>query len=567
MELQPSKTKLFFGKLKNIVLPVVCYGGLTGVVVGFIVSIFNLGANYLTGLSVNIYGWFNLHPAFIPLLFVGLAALSFLMYLLHKFTPQVRGSGIPQTEGVIRGIVTFKWLRVLISTFVGSYLSFFAGLSLGSEGPSVQIGATTANGVSRMLGARLSWQRHLITGGASAGLAVAFNAPLTGIVFALEEAHRKFTPMILMSASSSVIFATITYRLFSGLWNIGDKTLFNMGAITPLPTKFVWTLLIVGLVCGSVAIFFNWSLIKSQKFLDKYTKQYPYWARLLVVFLLTGVVGLLLVEANGGGHHLIMQISNFDFSIQMLLLIFVVKMIMILFCFDSGATGGLFIPMLAIGALLGGMCGKLFVMWGMPQDYYKAIVCIAMTTFFGASVRAPITATVLIVEITGFSANFLASIIAIFSAYIVAELLGNKPIYDSMLDRFAKIENKNKTMTTKTFSITLTTHAPIIGKCISDVLWPANCLIESLMRGEESIVADGETRLKLGDKLDLKVETFDTEETDAYLQELISDKVYVRRIQPFHFKKKNVGATKNTSATIDCDNSNNKDDNNIESKK
>lgn len=540
MELETSKSKRFLNKLKNIVLPVLCYGGLTGIMVGIVVSLFNLGANYLTGLSVNIYGWFRLHPAFIPLLFLGLAVLSFLMFLLHKTTPQVRGSGIPQTEGVIRGIVTFRWLRVLLSTFVGSYLSFFAGLSLGSEGPSVQIGATTANGMSRLLGARLSWQRHLISGGASAGLAVAFNAPLTGIVFALEEAHRRFTPMILMSASSSVIFGTITYRLFARLWGAGVKPLFDMGTITAIPLNFIWTLLIVGVVCGVFAIFFNWSLIKSQQVLDKYTKQFPYWARLLVVFLLTGVVGLLLVEANGGGHNLIMKVAGLDFSIQMLLLVFAVKMIMILFCYNSGATGGLFIPMLAIGALLGGMCGKLFITMGMPEIYYKAIVCISMTTFFGASVRAPITATVLIVEITGFSANFLASSIAIFSAYLVAELLGNKPIYDSMIERFASNEHKNKVMITKIFTLELGAHAPIVGKCVCDVLWPTNCLIENLVRGDNEIVADGETRLLLGDILTIKAETFDEVATEEYLQELISDKVYIKRInfkELFHFKK------------------------------
>lgn len=524
-----SNANKFFAKFKNLFVLVVCYGGLVGILVGFFVSLFNLGADFITKSSVTIYGWFASHPAFIPILFAGLAALAGLMMLIHKAVPQVRGSGIPQTEGVVRGIVTFRWLRVFITTFIGSYLSFFAGLSLGAEGPSVQIGATCANGVSKTLGARLSWQRYLIGGGAATGLAVAFNAPLSGIIFALEEVNKKFSPMILMTASSSVIFGTITYRLFSSLWGKGNTYLFNMGTITPLPTKFLWTLLIVGLVCGAVAIFFNWSLIKSQKFLDKYTRQYPYWARLIIVFMLTGVVGLLLSDANGGGHGLIMKISTLDFSIQMLLVLLVVKLLMIVMCYNSGATGGLFVPMLAIGALLGGLLGRIFIAAGLPPQYYKAVVCIAMTTFFGASVRAPITATVLIVEITGFSANFLASIIAIFTAFLVAELLGNRPIYESMLERYAKSENKNKTLEHVIIKTEVGNSHTLVGKCVSDVMWPANCLVTNIIRGEDTLVSDGETVIEQNDSLVIEAETYDENTTRQYLAELISDKIYYKR--------------------------------------
>lgn len=517
----PPKSKTFIYKLKHVVLPVLCYGGVAGIFVGFLVSVFNLAATYLSHSSNNLYVWFRNNPAFIPILFISLAALALLMAVLHKYVPQVRGSGIPQTEGVIRGLVTFKWLRVLLATIAGSFISFFAGLPLGSEGPSVQIGAATADGVSKAMRSRLAWQRYVITGGASAGLAVAFNAPLTGIIFALEEAHRRFTPMILLSASSSVILGTFTYRLFSKLWGAGDKTLFNMGTIVPLSTNYLWCLLIVGIVCGVIAIFFNWMLIKSQAVLDKHTKKFPYWARLLIVFLLTGVVGLVLLDANGGGHDMILKVAHLDFSIQMILLLFAVKMIMILFSYNSGATGGLFIPMLAIGALLGGMCGKLFIVMGMPQEFYKAVVCISMTTFFGASVRAPITAIVLIVEITGFSPDFLASAVAIFTAYLVAELLGNKPIYDSMLERFCKIEKQDKILTTVEFTVEIEVGAFLIDKCINDILWPANCLVQNLVRGESEIVPDGETRIQLGDKLIIKAETDNEEETYKYLKGLI----------------------------------------------
>ncbi|MEG1535863.1 MAG: ClC family H(+)/Cl(-) exchange transporter [Clostridia bacterium] len=503
-------------------LPVLAYGGVAGFLSGVVVSLFNYIATILTRYSNQIYSYVGEHLAFIPLLFGGLIVLALLMSALHHKIPQVRGSGIPQTEGVLRGLVTFKWLRVLVGTIVGSFISFFAGLSVGSEGPSVQIGAATAQGASELLRSRLAWQRYVITGGASAGLAVAFNAPLTGIIFSLEEAHRRFTPMILMSSASSVIFATVTYHFMTRLWGGKPGLIFDMGEINYIPVNLLWLLVIVGIVCGVCAIFFNFALINSQKALDKKTKNFPYWARLIVVFVLTGVVGLLLPIVNGGGHSLIEQVANMDFSLQMLLLILVVKFIMVLFCFNSGATGGLFIPMLAFGALIGGICGQIFIACGLDPSLYKAIVCISMTTFFGASVRAPITAVVLIVELTGYSTSFLSTAIAIFTAYLVAELLGNKPIYDSMLARFCRSENKGKEFREVRLEVEVELDAFLVGKAIGDVLWPSNCLVTAIVRENEELIPDGEVRIKVGDKLLILAQTADSEKTYDFIKGLAS---------------------------------------------
>ena len=507
-------------KIKNIVIPVIFYCGIAGILAGLTVAFFNRAANLLTGYSNQLYGWFKENPAYIPLLFVGLAALAGAMWLVHKFTPEVRGSGIPQTEGVMRGLLTFRWLRVLISTCIGGFISFFAGLSLGSEGPSVQIGATTAQGAAKLMKARAAWQRYVVTGGASAGLAVAFNAPLTGILFAIEEGHRRVTPMLLLSASSSVIFATIVYRTVAQLWGGADNMLFELGVLEMLPINQLWMLFLLGLGCGAAAIFFNFAINRSQRATDKIEKKTPYWARLLVAFLLTGVVGLLLTDANTGGHGLIEKIAEQDFTIQMLLLLLVVKMVMIVICFNSGATGGMFIPMLAIGALVGGIFGKLFMLWGMDPDCYKLVVCVAMTTFFGASVRAPITAIVLIVEITGYNAGFLPASIAIFTAFLVAELLGNRPLYDEMLERTLERRQKKETKDVR-MEVEIELGSFLAGKSINDVLWPANCLVTKVIRGDESVIADGEMRLEPGDIIVIKANTDNVEKTFEYIQSMI----------------------------------------------
>ena len=455
-----ERLKTMGEKLKNIVLPVIAYCGLAGILSGFLVGLFNFGARYLIQFSGQIYKSVVEHLWAIPLFFLGLVALALLMALLHKFIPNVRGSGIPNVEGSVRGVLSYKWFRTLFGTIVGSFISFFAGLPLGSEGPSVQLSAMTAQGVTEVMRAKLTWRRYVMAGGAGTGIAVAFNAPLAGIVFAMEECHTRISPMILLCASSSVITGTATYRLLGmaikdSKWS-STPMLFNIEGLEPFGdfkqmssigefAEILAILIGIGVVIGALAILFNFLLIRSQRLMDKCVKQFPYWARLIVAFVLTGVLGLIFTKCfddgfnflNTGGHSLIDLLchSGLKYSFFFLLGVLLLRMILILVCFNSGATGGLFIPMLAIGALLGAMLGTLFVKMGMDSKYFPAVIVISMTTFFGASVRAPITAIVLLVELSGYNSDFLPIAISIFTAYLVAEILGNSPIYDSMLDR------------------------------------------------------------------------------------------------------------------------------------
>ncbi|MDE5911929.1 MAG: chloride channel protein, partial [Clostridia bacterium] len=453
--------------------------------------------------------------------------------------------GIPNVEGSVRGVLSFKWLRTLFGTLVGSFISFFAGLPLGSEGPSVQLSAMSAQGVTELMKAKLTWRRYIIAGGAGAGIAVAFNAPLAGIIFAMEECHKRITPMILLCASSSVISGTATYRLLGMAikdpkWS-STSMLFDINGLEPFGDfkqmssvgEFAGVLGIligIGIVIGALAILFNFLLIRSQKILDKHVKKFPYWARLLVAFLLTGALGLIFTKCfedgyaflNTGGHSLIDLLchSGMKYSFFMLLGVLILRMILLLVCYNSGATGGLFIPMLAIGSLLGAMLGTLFVKMGMDSMYFPAVIVISMTTFFGASVRAPITAIVLVVELSGYQSDFLPVAISIFTAYLVAEILGNTPIYDSMVDRL--VEQTAGNVVKKDFVIAVEKGTFAVGRQIKDIMWPAGALITQVVRENgESLIPDGKTELQAGDKLTIAVESVDFNETEEFISYLV----------------------------------------------
>lgn len=501
-----------------MLVPVLFYSGLSGVIVGVLVSLYNLAANKLIHVSEYLYSLVRLHPWSIPIMLLVLVTIALLVHLLLKITPECKGSGVPRTEGVLRGFLTFKWLRVLTTTIASSMLTFFSGMSLGSEGPSIQIGATTAQGTSELLRCRSAWRTYAMSGGAGAGLAVAFNAPLTGIIFVLEEVHKRITPMLVMTAASAVLMGTLTANELSTLWG-GTGYLFDMGEFAMLPLFEIWKLLILGVIIGLMSVIFNLLITKSNRFVNKHFK-IPDWAKLIIAFVITGVLAYFFADTIGGGHSLIMKVGRMDFALEMLLILAVLKLFLIVVNFNSGATGGLFIPMLSIGALIGGLCGNMFIAMGMDPIYYKTIVVLAMSSFFGASVRAPITAIVLIVEVTGHLSGFMMTGITIMVAYFVAELFKVPPLYDGLLQPIVQEMDKTHPRAVIQLSMTVMANCFAVHKSVRDIMWPPNCLVLNVDRDNHLIVPDGETRFLAGDRVLIQAETNDSVHTTELLHRI-----------------------------------------------
>ena len=186
---------------------VVLLSVLTGLASGVIVTFYNICTGYGEQYSRRLYELVLEYPAFIPLLIMGLAAAAVVIGTLVRFVPMIRGSGIPQIEGACRGKFAFNWYVTLCSMFAASLACVFLGLAAGSEGPSIELGGCVGEGTGRVLRRSYMMRRLQIASGASAGFAVAFNAPVTGTIFALEEAFKSFSPQIFVSASVSVLSA------------------------------------------------------------------------------------------------------------------------------------------------------------------------------------------------------------------------------------------------------------------------------------------------------------------------------------------------------------------------
>lgn len=536
-----DKVKKFRWKASNGI-QIVAVGALTGLFAGVIVTLYSALAKMSEEFSRGYYGFFRENPAFIPLLFLALFAGAIVIGGVLKFIPMIRGSGIPQTEGATRGLIRYKWYQVLPAMFAASLFTIFMGLSAGSEGPSIMIGGASGCGASDVLKRNATVRRYSITGGACAGLAVAFNAPLTGMAFAFEEAHKRFTPEVFVCAFSSVIFAILTRNLLGpcvGVSKYATFTTFFFDSEAFTNYKFYLYVLFAAVVCSLVAVGFYFLLFLSKKLFAK-VKFWKGTGKFLIPFLVGGAFALITVNVMGGGHDFIQSLGNKDtetffggveavFSSPLwatLLIVVILKLVLTVLNLGAGVPCGIFIPMLAVGAGIGALLSLLCNLMGMPEAYSDILVMVCMATFFTTVVKAPITGIVMVVELTWNFTFLLPAILGVAIGYLVGDLFRTEPLYDKLLDGILAerkgTENEPRFVTAR-FRVAEGSMAA--GRTVRDVLWPAGARIALLEHGKKFFVPDGNSDLAVGDVLTVVGETSDEEEFLELLTENVGEKL------------------------------------------
>ena len=457
----------------HTMMPVMLYGAFTGIVTGAVIWGYQFLVEKLLSVSQSLYSFVNQNLAFLPLLIAGLVVAASLSYLNTQLVPEVKGGGVPYAEGAARGILPLKWYRVVPAAIFGSFLSFVCGLPLGSEGPSVLIGSALGSGVndvgSKNNKRRKSWSTISITAGASAGFAAALGAPLAGVLLALEECHKKFSPIVLMSAAVSVLFALFTGSLLRIATGISEHALFTFAAVN-FETLDLHLPLIAGVFAGLCGVGFLKLLTYSIHLMGKI--KVSRYVKTVAAFLLSGVACFFFADMIGGGAGVIDAVGNMAIEWKMIFFLLVMRLFLILFCSSSQISGGMFIPFLCLGALLGGLLGNFLVFFGMNEMYYSTIVLVTMCAFLGSLLQAPITAVVLIIELAGGMSPLLGGMIAIMAAYLVTGLFRAKPAYDEMLENILKNRNQGKELKFVKVEIIITRSSHVIGKVLREILLP-----------------------------------------------------------------------------------------------
>lgn len=422
-------------RARRIPVMLITEGLCVGLIGGFIVLLYRVALTFAGNWLIKILSYIKGNPFRCAVWFLILMALAWIVGRLVKWEPMISGSGIPQVEGEVSGRLSQNWKRVLPAKFAGGFLCMLGGLSLGREGPSIQLGAMAGQGISRALGRGKREEKFLMTCGASAGLSAAFHAPLAGMMFAVEEIHKTFSiPILLPVMTASVTADYIASHI------LGLDPVFHFQITEYLPQNYYWLLILLGILVGVSGVFYNWGMLKAQELYRKipFLKE---TGRLLIAFLTAGVLGLVMPSVLGSSSGLIVSLTKGEMVLGMVVLTLVVKFLFSAVSFGSGAPGGIFFPLLILGALLGAvfaMTGAEF--FGLDPVYINNFVLLGMTGFFTAIVRAPLTGIILLFEMSGSISQMLSLSIVSVTAYIVATLMRSEPIYDSLLKRILKAD-------------------------------------------------------------------------------------------------------------------------------
>ena len=506
---------------RNYLIPCLMLSCLTGALTGCVIFIFRIAIKYTLLLSAHVYSTARENPVMILPLITCAIAIGAVAYVVIKLLPIVRGSGIPNSLAILRGFIPFKWISSLLGIFTSNLLSFLVGIPLGSEGPSVQMGCSIGKGTTNLFAKKhKAWERYTMTGGACAGFASATGAPLTGIFFAIEEAHRRFSPIIFMSASIATISATLTTtglcKLFPSL-NLSPR-LFDIPAPTALPVSFFWLAIIIGVAVGGISIVFT-NLYKAfNSLINKKLKKIPLWVKILTIFGLTATIGFFLNGTLGSGHALIDAIFRSHAPVWYLLIaLLILRALLLLLSTNSGITGGTLIPIITFGAILGALISTAAVFVGLlPDTYSDAIALIAMSAFLAASTRTPLTAAILTIEVfSGFN-NIIMIAISVAFAYLTIECSGVVAFTDFISEQKIHDTHKDKELITVNASFEVKDGAFVIGKEIRDILWPPYCAVISVKK-----CVIGSSILNKGDVLQIRYQTYDPDDTFEIMESLL----------------------------------------------
>jgi chloride channel protein, CIC family len=479
---------------------------LVGVLSGGLAVAFRWALVGVEALRDSLITWAHRYPTWgwlLPTLF-GAVGAGIAVRLISQVAPEAAGSGIPHLKAVVYRLRSMRWWRILPVKFVGGVLAIGGGLALGREGPTVQMGGAVGAMVAQWLKVSSRERQTLIAAGAGAGLAAAFNAPLAGLAFVLEEVQRHFAPTVFGATFVAALTADIVTRSLTSQLPIFHVAPYPIPPLMSLPA-----FLMVGLFTGLLGVAFNRVLLRSLDF-------FAWWGRRLsrmglwparlagaCVGAAAGMLGWWLPEAIGGGSHLLDAVLAGHVALSLIPLWFVLRFGLTMASYGCGAPGGIFAPLLVLGALIGLAVGDLshrLLPWAVNAP--EAFAVVGMAAYFAAIVRAPITGIVLIIEMTNTYAQMLALLVACFSSYAVAEIFDDPPIYEALLERdLARDGRPAETDQPQVVEWLVQEGSRFAGTPVHALGLPAGCVLVTLRRGMAEIVPTAETHLEAGDRI------------------------------------------------------------------
>ncbi|MFM7449574.1 MAG: chloride channel protein [Leptolyngbyaceae cyanobacterium] len=414
----------------------------------------------------------HLLPVWLLLPGVGLLGGGLAGFLVERLAPEATGSGIPQVKAALAYVPIALDLRVAVVKLVSTMLTLSSGMALGRQGPTVQIGAALAAQLSRWVPASPDHQHQLIACGAAAGLAAGFDAPIAGVMFVIEELLQDVSSLTLGTAILAAFTGGVISRLLAGpnlMLGSNPLDVSDRFSLDQLPF-----LLLLGVLAGALAALFNRSILFSLQFSRRHISLSLPW-KIGLAGLVTGLAAALLPVTFRDSSLLQTFLTLEQSDWQMILAIFGFQFLLTLVACAAEAPGGLFIPSLVLGAALGHLVGL-----GEQAVIGKDPVIFALTgmgAFFGAVAKVPVTAIVIVFEMTTNFNLVLPLMIASVTAYLVAELLAPGSLYTHLLE-LKGIQLQSQVMTEELW--TRLTAADVMQQRVETL--PSQMLLDGVMQ-------------------------------------------------------------------------------------
>ncbi|NQU34375.1 MAG: H(+)/Cl(-) exchange transporter ClcA [Bacteroidetes bacterium] len=407
---------------------------IVGLLAGLVGSVFRLTLTYIEVFRDKLFagaGDSGIMSWVWPILF-GVIGVTVALFLVKRYAPEASGSGVQEIEGALDGLRPLRWKRVIPIKFIASLFSLGSGLLLGREGPTIQLGASIGKMVKDIFKQPENKTNPLVSAGAAAGLASAFNAPFAGIIFVIEEMHGHFRYNFFSVAAIMVASGTADFvvRVL-----IGPDPVIQMTVFPGPQISSVWLFILLGLFFSLVGYSFN-KLIVITLDLFKDLSRITLILSGIVAGIVIVLIGVFYPNMIGGGYRTIGKVLDQSYTVSFLIILFIGRMILTIFSYGTGVPGGIFAPMLALGVVFGMLFGTVMEHFFPGLVPHPGIYAVAgMAGIFASTVRAPLTGLVLAVEMTSNYELILPLIITTVTASVVTAQLGNEPIYTTLLKR------------------------------------------------------------------------------------------------------------------------------------
>ncbi len=514
----------------HLIGPAVIFGAITGIFTAIIIVLYKFCSSKIIAISEHGYHYVRENLQFAPIILPIIITFAFIFSYTYKKHPNLSGGGIPTSIGILRGLIPFKWLINLVGVFLFSIASFFLGVPLGTEGPSVQMGTAIGMGVVRLFPKKnKAWERYSMTGGACAGFSVATGAPVSGILFSIEEAHQRVSPMIIIVSATAVMFSHLTAAIFAPLFGV-STTLFSKFEILTLSLKDIWLPIVIGIAMGIFAVLFLKYYRIINTFFNQKLKNVSATLKIFLIFLASAALGIYSFSFVSTGHELMLSLFENNLPLLTLTLILIIRSTLTLGANTNKITGGVFIPLLAIGTVLSSILAQIFEKaFSLNHDYYSVILVLGITACISGMMKMPITAIAFSIEALCCHENIFYIIVVSTTAFIVTEIFDAKSINDVVLDKKIKEISKGNTIKVIDTYIIVQPDSFAIGKQIRDIFWPANLFVLSIKRSKaNSAIVDehGGKHIKPYDILHVRYSTYNESLTREELVAIVGEQEY-----------------------------------------